>query len=247
MTACKCKATGCALAAILVFLPTRLAADAQALTVVPVNIFLQPGQKATTLTVTNQGSSKTAVQIRAYAWSQHDGEDQLTHSEEVVISPPIASIAPGANQVVRLVLRTSAQDADREATYRVLIDQIPPPAEPGIVHVVIRLSIPIFSEPMKHAVPDVHFHVEIKAGEAVLVADNSGSRHDVVRDIELSTGDGRTLKAVPGLSPYVLASASRRWTIAAQGPLPLPGETLKLTAHSDTGEIEQQVRVVSNP
>ena len=37
-------------------------AAAQALSVLPVNIFLQPGQKATTLTVTNQGTTATAIQ-----------------------------------------------------------------------------------------------------------------------------------------------------------------------------------------
>ena len=247
MTARRRKATAFALAAILALLFTSLAAEAQALSVLPVNIFLQPGQAATTLTVTNQGTSKTAVQIRAYAWNQHDGDDQLTSSEEVVISPPIASIAPGGNQVVRLVLRLPPMGRDQESTYRILVDQIPPPAEPGIVHVVLRLSIPIFAEPMKRTVPNVQFHVEVKAGQIYLVAVNNGLRHDVVRDIELSTSDGRKLKPVPGTSPYILAGASRRWNIAAQGPLPLPSETLTLTGHSDSGAIEQQVRVVSMP
>jgi fimbrial chaperone protein len=241
------KAAAYALAAILILLLTSLAAGAQALSVLPVNILLTPGQRATTLTVTNQGSSKTAVQIRAYAWNQHDGDDQLTPSDEVVISPPIASIAPGANQVVRLILRPPQLDGDRETTYRVLVDQIPPPAEPGIVHVVLRLSIPIFSEPLKRALPNVQFHVEINAGQIYLVGINNGLRHDVFRDIELSTSDGRKLKAVPGSSPYILAGASRRWNIAAQGPLPLSSETLRLTGHSDAGATELQVRVVSMP
>ena len=197
--------------------------------------------------MTNQGTSKTAVQIRAYAWNQHDGDDQLAPSEEVVISPPIASIAPGGNQIVRLVLRLPPMGRDQESTFRILVDQIPPPAEPGIVHVVLRLSIPIFAEPMKRAVPNVQYHVEVKAGQTYLVAVNNGLRHDVLRDIELSTSDGRKLKPVPGTSPYILAGASRRWNIAAQGPLPLPSETLTLTGHSDAGAIEQQVRVVSIP
>ena len=180
MTARRRKATAFALAAILALLFTSLAAEAQALSVLPVNIFLQPGQAATTLTVTNQGTSKTAVQIRAYAWNQHEGDDQLAPSEEVVISPPIASIAPGGNQVVRLVLRLPPMGRDQESTYRILVDQIPPPAEPGIVHVVLRLSIPIFAEPMKRAAPNVQYHVEVKAGQTYLVAVNNGLRHDVL-------------------------------------------------------------------
>ena len=61
-----------------------LGAGAQALSVLPVNIFLQPGQKATTLTVTNQGTGSTAIQIRAYVWSQKAGEDELALGRDVV-------------------------------------------------------------------------------------------------------------------------------------------------------------------
>ena len=54
---------------------------------------------------------------------------------------------------------------NQEATYRILIDQIPPPVEPGIVHMVLRLSIPIFVLPSNRAFPDVRFHVERTAGQ----------------------------------------------------------------------------------
>jgi len=234
-----------ALAAILFVLLTGLAAEAQSLSVLPVNIFLPPGQKATTLTVTNQGTSQTTIQIRAFAWNQQGDDDQLTASDEVVVSPPLAMIAPGAKQVVRLILRNPPQG--REATYRILLDQIPPPAEAGVVHVVLRLSIPIFALPMTRALPHVQFHIEVHDGQICLVGINDGLRHEAIRDIELSTSDGRKLKEVPSSSPYILAGITRRWNITAQGPLPLPSETLRLTAQSVSGAIEQQVPVVAAP
>jgi fimbrial chaperone protein len=234
-----------ALAAILIFLLTGLAARAQALAVLPVNILLSPGQRATSLTVTNMGTSNTAIQIRAYAWHQQDGEDRLTTSDEIVASPPLASIAAGATQVVRLILRQSPQGS--EATYRILIDQIPPPAEPGIVHVVLRLSIPVFAQPLTRAVSHLQFHIESDAGQAYLVGINDGLRHEAIRDIELSTNDGRKLKEDSGASPYILAGSTRRWHIAVQGSFPLPNETLRLTAHADAGAIEQKVPVVAKP
>jgi fimbrial chaperone protein len=234
-----------ALAAILIVLPTGLAARAQALAVLPVNISLPSGQKATTLTVTNQGNSETAIQIRAYAWSQKDGDDQLTPSDAVVVSPPLASIAAGASQVVRLVLRQAPQDS--EATYRILVDQIPPPAEPGIVHIVLRLSIPIFAQPINRAVPRVRFHLEQDGGQTYLVGTNDGLRHEAVRDIALSTSDNRKLRQEPSASPYILAGATRRWPITAEDSLPLQSETLRLTAHGDAGAIEQQVSIAAKP
>jgi fimbrial chaperone protein len=231
-----------AAATILLLLLACVAASAQALSVVPVNVFFPPGQKATSLTVSNQGTSETAIQIRAYVWSQKGNLDPLTASEDVVVSPPIARIAQGATQVVRLILRQSPQD--REATYRILIDQIPPPAEPGVVHMVLRLSIPIFAKPPIRAFPDLQFHLERDAGGIDLVAFNAGLIHEAVRDIALTTSDGRKLKPDSGISPYVLSGATRRWHIAAQDSLPLTSETLQLTARSDAGAIDQQVRFV---
>src|ERR1035441_3937596 len=144
MIASRSLAVAKALAAILVIPMTSLAAGAQALAVLPVNILVQPGQKAATLTVTNQGTTETAIQIRAFAWNQPDGADQLTTSDAVVVSPPLASIAAGATQVIRIILRQSPQSS--EDTYRILVDQIPPKAEPGVVHIVLRMSIPIFAD-----------------------------------------------------------------------------------------------------
>ena len=221
------------------------AATAQSLAVLPVNILFSPGQKASSLIVTNKGTTETSIQIRAYAWSQQSGDDQLTDSDAVVLSPPLATIAPGASQVVRLVLRQLPQG--REATYRILIDQIPPPAEPGMVHMVLRMSIPIFAEPPTRAVPHVQLHLEVDSGKLVLVAINDGLSHEVIRDVVLTTSDGRKLKGESDALPYILAGATRRWTIGAEDPLPLQGETLQLTAHTDAGVIQQQVGFVTAP
>jgi fimbrial chaperone protein len=231
------------LAAICFVLLTSMVAGAQALSVLPVNIFISSGQKAASLTVTNQGSTETAIQIRAYAWSQKDGQDQLAASDEVVLSPPLVKIAPGASQVVRIILRRSPEN--REATYRILLDQIPPPAEPGVVHMVLRLSIPIFVLPSIRAFPDVQFHLERDADHIYLVGFNAGLVHERISDIVLSTSDGRKLKPDSSESPYVLSAATRRWHIAAQKSLPLASETLQLTAHADAGAIDQQVRFVA--
>jgi fimbrial chaperone protein len=116
-----------------------------------------------------------------------------------------------------------------------------------MVQIVLRLSIPIFAQPATRAFPHVQFHIERDAGRLYLVGINDGLRHEAIRDIELSTSDGRKLKTEPGASPYILAGATRRWPIAAQGSLPLTNETLGLKAHADAVAIEQQVRVGEIP
>ncbi|EDT41024.1 hypothetical protein BamMEX5DRAFT_3189 [Burkholderia ambifaria MEX-5] len=144
---------------------------------------------------------------------------------------------------MRLVLRRPPQG--REAAYRILLDQIPPPAAPGTVRVALRLSIPIFAEPATRVVPHVQFRIERDARQAWLVASNDGGRHDRIRDIALTTGEGSGLRTEANVSPYVLAGATRRWRIVAQTRLPVPGETVRLTAHADTGVVDQPVPVVA--
>ena len=220
-------------------------AAGQALSVVPVNVFFAPGQNAKTLMVTNRSDRDAAIQIRSYTWNQPDGNDQLDATHALVISPPIVTIPAGASQLVRLLLKQPA--AYKEATYRIILDELPPPPEDGVIHVVFRLSIPVFSQPAKRAVPQLQFHVECADGQVYLVAVNQGLRHEAIRDIELSTAAGGKLKPDSGSSPYILAGATRRWHVAAQGFQPQPDDTLKLTAHADAGTIEQQIRVAAKP
>jgi fimbrial chaperone protein len=237
------KAAAKMFAAFFLVLLTVSTARAQALSVLPVNVFLSSGQTATSLTVTNQGSSETAIQIRAYAWSQKDGDEQLTASAAVLLSPPLAKIAPGASQVIRLILRKAPQG--QEASYRILIDQIPPPSEPGVVHVVLRLSIPVFAMPTGRCLPDVQFHIENDVGQFYLVAMNAGKLHEVIRDVVLATDDGRKLKAESKALPYILSGATRRWHIVAPDSQPFQIDTLRLTALMNAGAVDQKVHLVA--
>ena len=214
----------------------------QALSVLPVNVHMGPGEQAATVTINNQGSAQTSVQIRAYKWNQDGDKDELTASNEVVVSPPIVTIGAGQSQVVRLILRQAPQD--REATYRIVLDQIPPPAEPGVVHVVLRTSIPIFAQPKSRANSDLQFHVETKDGNTYLVGVNDGLRHESIRGIELKTSDGRELRAANGESPYILAGSTRHWKIDSPDAVSVSNNTFQLTAHSDAGAIEEQVQGV---
>lgn len=218
-------------------------ARAQGITVLPVNINMAPGQVAATMRVRNQTGAATAFQFRAFVWTQPGGDDRLTATTDLLVSPPISTVPSGRGQVVRLLLRHPAHR--REATYRILVDQIPPPAAPGTVRIALRLSIPVFAEPPTRVFPHLTWHVETGGGQAWLVAVNSGRRHDAVRDIRLTTATGTALRAQRNVSPYVLAGVTRRWRIALRGRRLTPGTALHLTARDDRGKVDQQVRVAS--
>ena len=230
-----------ALVAVFVVLLGCNQVSAQGLTVAPVTIHMAPGQMATTLTVTNQSDTDTAFQLRVLAWSQNGDDDQLTSTDQVLASPPIGSIAAGASQVVRMVLRRPSQGT--EATFRILFDQIPPPAKPGTVRIALRLSIPIFAEPVAVVAPHLEWRLERDNGEVYLIAVNNGNAHERVRNIALASAAGIVFKAEDNQSPYILSGGTRHWRIAARGALPAPGTVMHLTAQGDVGAIDVSVSV----
>jgi fimbrial chaperone protein len=219
--------------AVLVPCLTAGAAWAQSLTVMPVVIQLQPGQLATTVTLSSQGDSQASFQVRAFAWRQDGNEDRLEPTSDLVLSPPISVIPANATQIVRLVLRRPPQN--RESVYRILVDQIPPPAAPGVVRIALRLSMPIFGEPTTRVAPHVTWRIERSGEDAFLVAVNDGTRHERFHDIVLTAGTS-IFRVDSDKSPYILAGATRRWRVSGTEPLPSFAE-LHLTAESDSGKI----------
>lgn len=230
----------------LLLVPNTQHARAQSLAVQPVTLILLPGQKIATLTLKNPATEPMTIQLRSYVWSQQGNNDPLTATEAVLISPPMATIPPGSSQVIRVALRQPS--TGQEATYRLLVDQLPPPAKPKEISVLLRLSIPIFSETTAKPVSKLEFHVEHQQdGHSFLVVSNNGQCHDSIRNIRLKSTDGSAWKAaVPGL-PYVLVGAERRWPILPDGPSHDLPKTFSLSAQSDFGAVERQVSVTEAP
>ncbi|WP_208620904.1 molecular chaperone [Sphingomonas aerolata] len=180
--------------------------QAQSLSVSPVTFNLAASQQATSLTVRNDGAEETVVQIRPFAWTQQP-DDVLTPADDVVVSPRIVTIPPRSNQVFRVLVRHKA--TSKELTYRLILDQIPRASEPGAVRMVLRISMPIFVEPVAPANPGVRFRLARRDGDTVLVLENPGARHETLRNVMLRDTKGAPIVIKNGGSPYLLAGATR--------------------------------------
>jgi fimbrial chaperone protein len=219
---------------------------AQALSVSPVNVIVNPGQKIVSLTIKNTGTADTSIQSRTFKWSQNGEEDPLEPTTAFQLSPPITTVAAGETQVLRIALREAPRSS--EDTYRLLIDQLPPPGKAGTVQVMLRLSIPIFVEADVRTKAKVALSVEHeKSGKFFFVATNSGQRHESIRDVVLTTSDGTKFKISSGALPYILSGTRRRWVISPESALTNVPSEMKLTARTDGGLIEQQVSVNEVP
>jgi fimbrial chaperone protein len=124
------------------------ASVAASLRVAPVDLDVAKGGFSTTLMVWNTGTTPVRIQVRVYLWTQKGGEDILTPTKDVVASPPIGTLKPGGENIIRIVRIASTAVTARES-YRVLVDQLPDPkaAKAGVVSILIRHAIPLFFEP----------------------------------------------------------------------------------------------------
>ncbi|MBP1852591.1 fimbrial biogenesis chaperone [Rhizobium halophytocola] len=123
-------------------------ADATSLRVSPVRLDLNGGTATSTIRLWDSGSTPTNVQVRVYRWTKVNGRDRLDPTTDVVASPPVTKLAPGRENLIRVV-RVAKKPISGTETYRLLIDELPDPKKrvAGQVNVVIRHSIPVrFSE-----------------------------------------------------------------------------------------------------
>lgn len=205
---------------------------AQSLEVAPVSVRLDAGAMATTLNVTNRAASTSTIQVRGFSWDQPGGTDRLVPTDALMVSPPIVAVEPGISQVIRVVLRQPPSDV--EQSYRLFIDQVPRSSGPGGIQIALRLSIPVFVEPLRRVTSALQWRLD-RFGSA-LVATNNGEGHARVQNLTLSLPTGIKLHVAPNLTPYVLPGSNLRWRILERIDANLP---IRLTGTTDEGPIDE--------
>ena len=211
-------ATSLLLSASIGLLVTTLSGQVQAgqFSVTPVRMYMEPKDRALAVTVTNQDDAQLVMQADLYEWKQKPGgEDVLTATEEIFLSPPILKMAPKSRQVVRLARVTRPQQADREITYRMIVREIPearPPSANSEVQIALAFSLPIFITP-KNAKPILDCQAARLAANTVQInCTNSGNAHTHPVSFLLSTMAGSKL-AEQGTGGYILPDIRRSFEL----------------------------------
>jgi fimbrial chaperone protein len=172
------------------------------------------GKGATTLTLANRGAEPIIVQIEGFSWEQAGGEDVLKPSKDVLVSPPMARIAPGGKQTVRVMVKPGGEPG-KERTYRILASELPDPVtnDPRTIRVLLQFNIPVFASVHANAAPQVAWDASAGANGLALSARNLGAAHVKFTKLELISPSGKRMAIKSKGIPYVLAGATRNWTI----------------------------------
>ena len=220
---------------------------ASSLQISPVMLELRDGQGAAGITLRNPDDKPLYGQVRVFRWDHSVSDDNLTATQELLASPPLIEIPAHGEQLVRLVRRATGSP-DSEQTYRLLIDEIPPPDTAAASGVTIRLrySVPVFVEPAGNpAMPVLTWHLRRDEKGWMLHVANDGKRRAQISAVQLVDASGKTHVVEKGLLGYALAGRARQWHVPlAQADLRAP---LRIHATINALPVEGEVVIDSSP
>jgi fimbrial chaperone protein len=230
----------------LVALLAAVPAAAGSFQVSPVRVDLKNGATSAALVVRNEGSDPVVVQTSLVAWAQADGADSYTPTQDALATPPIATIPPGGEQILRVGLRRGA-DPTLERTYRLYVQEVPPPPQAGFqgLQVALRMSVPVFVDPL--ATVERRFEwsaARLPDGRLRVTLANRGNVHLQITDFSLRASAEAPPLAGEAQLAYVLAGQTRSWTLPVTGPPLAPAAVLLLNAYTDAGELSASVKVL---
>jgi fimbrial chaperone protein len=225
----------------LVFAP---AAQAGTFEVNPIRVDLTGAQRNAALTVKNSGTDAVVVQVSVMTWSQQDGRDVLANTDEILISPPIATIQPDREQIIRVGLRR-APDAKSELSYRLFLQEVPPPPQPGFqgLQVALRVGLPIFVQPRQGpAKATLVWDAQLRDPELVnLTLHNRGTGHIQISDVELYHGAEKDPLAAQSSLVYVLPGQSREWALKLRRSGVTAKDRVRLKVSTDAGAVDTDI------
>lgn len=196
---------------------------------------LPAGERVASLKVTNSDATPVSIRVQVLAWSQVDGEDRYTPTENALVSPPIFTVPAGGKQIVRVGIK----DPRPATAYRVIAEEIPLQKPPGgQVQVLLRLNMPLYLLADRGKAEVAWRAWSAGDGSLMIEGRNNGNLHQQVTEIDLDQGGGQAVLSKQMGS--ILPASSRRWKIKS-APLLQPGAQLNLKIRSPSGDTQAHV------
>jgi fimbrial chaperone protein len=212
-------------------------------TIQPTRIELSPRRPSISVQITNVAEEATTIQAHLVAWTANGAEELQINSDALILNPPIFTLAPHKTQFMRIGLRKQ-QFSAAEVTYRLILEELPPPPNPEFsgVRTLLRLSVPIFIAP-PGLQPQTTWTALRHEGKITLRAVNLGKAHVQVRNISLRSAEGAEATHNQSFSTYLLPTGWKEWTFE-EGQLSR-AEQLIIDAQTDGKSIREKIQIQS--
>jgi fimbrial chaperone protein len=206
----------------------------------PIRVDLDSRSTTQSLVVRNDAAEPLLVQLSVQAWQQVDGKDVYIATSDAIATPPIAQIAPGSEQIVRVGLRRPA-DPSRQLAYRLFVQEVAAPAAPGFsgLQVALRVGIPVFVAPQASPKRELAWSAFREGdGSLRLAVENRGNVHAQLVELIVRTPESDEPIARQQQLAYVLAGQSRQFVLPASWPAGASPAAVRLNAFGDGGEVD---------
>ncbi|HAU5602949.1 TPA: molecular chaperone [Citrobacter koseri] len=191
---------------------------AASLQVTPVSLSFVLHENAKAVYLSNSGSFVLRAQLRLYRWEQKDGQDVMTATSDLVVSPPFTQIPAGKTQLVRMLMVQPVPE-NTEQSWRLIVDELPPersavPASDNEINFLLRYSVPVFAGNDKKPSTD---RIRISLKDNRLWVKNDNPVHIKLSNVRLFKGK-QVMDITSGLMGYVLAGKEMSWSVGAGSP-----------------------------
>lgn len=215
----------------------------------PLRADLSAGAQTSALTLRNQEATAVVVQAQAMLWEQADGQDQLTPTRDLLVSPAVFTLPGKGVQLVRVALRRPA-DAQRELSYRLILTEVPQQASPEFtgLNVALRLSLPVFVAPLAAtAEPRLEWTAARNADGALSITTrNAGNGHARVINFSVAPAASSAAAIPQDMTAYVLPGQLRTWTFDNKHNETTSGtdwNQLRVKGTTEAGDFEVETRL----
>ncbi|HEY0626139.1 MAG TPA: fimbria/pilus periplasmic chaperone [Allosphingosinicella sp.] len=185
---------------------------ASSIEVNPIKVQIAAIGKTGAVTVTNRGHKPVTLKAKGQSWRQVNGSDVFADVPDLIISPPVATVMPGQSQLMRVGLRSKAQN---DSFYRILIEEVPQIDPEDGVRVSLRFNLPLFvAQKEAKSLSKVSWSVKEDAANerVILEARNNDTQYVDVDAADVSAQAGVQLKEKYHFG-VILPGSSKRWLL----------------------------------
>ncbi len=208
-----------------------LPASAAEFSINPLRIELAPGERSSSVGVSNSDQRPIRFQLKLVEWTQDaDGNDVYRDSDELIYFPRLFTVAPGEQTMVRLGPKRPY--AGSEQTYRLFVDELPDTSEKPTTSGVrfhIRFALPIIVGPTGIKAQGMMEPLTLIGGKLRALVKNTGGTNFRIESLELTVDNGYTQR-IDGW--YLLAGRSRVHTLDVPKAACLAARHLELKANA---------------
>jgi len=189
----------------------------------PTKIEVSSNARTASIALTNNGTADKLYQATMFSWNQNDNQDQLVPSNDIIVFPPVVTIAAGTTKIFRFGIKPASSINNRERSYRLMLQEIPSKVNINSgVQFSYNFSVPIFIASLGKVTNDLKWTASLNSNHRnlTLILNNNGSVHVLVEKINIfSDFAGTALLSRLVVSSDVLAGTKRVFNFELPQPL----------------------------